>query len=202
MRIRVERRSCFFQCGDRLGAINGRKIQQEPVERLTGFQVVKEGFHRNSSSREHGHATLNLGIRVDNLLFHRFLLRHRALLRRTEIPCRKSQSSWTISVNVKDSGKDTIQEFQPQCPSVQDRGLHRKSNGNNANVCKKMRDHRIDLTHQPPSYCRRVQAMTVMGRTMGDLVATTSARSRSGSVARSASSAVVSPKCSRSGRTL
>ena len=114
MRIRVERRSCFFQCGDRLGAINGREIQQKPVERLPRFQVVKEGFHRNTRSREHGHTTLNLGIRVDNLLFHRYLLWHVALPSRTEFQCRKLHYSWTISTNVKDTGKDTRQEFQSQ----------------------------------------------------------------------------------------
>ena len=66
----VERGSRHFECCDRLGTIDGGKIKEESVERLTFFQVVKEIFHRNTSSHEHRHSTLNFGIRVYGSFFH------------------------------------------------------------------------------------------------------------------------------------
>ena len=72
----VERGSRHFECSDRLGSIDGGKIEEESVERLTCFQVVEEIFHRNTSSREHRHSTLNFGIRVEGSFYHCSLLRH------------------------------------------------------------------------------------------------------------------------------
>ena len=72
MRIGAANLSGHLYDGDRLGALNGRKIQQELIEGLPSFQIVKEIFHRDPSPGENGYTTLNRRISVDSLLFDPF----------------------------------------------------------------------------------------------------------------------------------
>ena len=73
MRIRIgecyQHLLCQLQCLDSLITTYGRKIIQEFIKAIAGFQIVNQVFDGNTRALEHGCARKNFVIACDNIAY-------------------------------------------------------------------------------------------------------------------------------------